>query len=1618
MKTIGFLFSAAMLITATPSLAQSNNNTDEVVKIERHASRAYRQGEVLVKFKGEISVNAKSRTTNVSGVNNVFNKIGVTEVEALMPLSGDKVANTKMRSYAGQPVADTDMSTLYRLRYDESLVKSVDEAIESIKGLDEVEFAEPNYLVYTLSDDDGTSVTDCDNYKNEPLYNEQWGHDKIKLTFLWKQPKISNKRPVIAILDTGIDITHPDLVDNIWTNTLEADGEEDADDDSNGFADDLHGWDFVNQSPRIGDWNGHGTHCAGIAAAVGNNKIGITGANPDALIMPVTVMQSDGTGDVATIIKGIDYAVANGANVISMSFGGYAYSLAEEQALAKAYSKAVLVAAAGNDCLPINPDVTCEVCKQKGAPMFPAAFTFVLGVEASQTKGGRSIFSNYDNDGPTFSAFGEEKLYNYELRAPGSGIMSTYPGGRYKALNGTSMACPFVAGGISRLLQVKDYSSWEVLFADLIHARKNNNLEDVDFETAYKITDADRIPELSMVAYTLNDSEGGDNDQRPDAGETIAFYPTLRNEWGQAKNIRFSLELAEAEDPTIVEILDSEVDFGKELSSYGKNVSAAPIRFKVNPECADGRKICMVFRATCDNATEELVQEITLTAENGVEIGGIITENTTLYPGVQYIVTKQIAVLDNVTLTIKPGTVLRFNGVGIMSATNGRIICQGKPDSLIVLTGISSASIKMPNDTLKYVLFENLKSSDFSLDGIGIVCKRVEDCIIRDCDVSQLSEQVIPQGLFRTCIYESGYKNYGLVEHETMKYSNIVNNYGRIYSSGNVDDVNFYAFEVFLYDTDRSTNDFVLMGNSVFNNTAGDYLKNFNAHSSQLRKMELPIYLGTAREDFARIGIKDMFSPVSSGYGYYDFSSALIRPSAEAHALVWKVVVNGYDAQDEFEMLPPLGVGRHKFEVYFNRPMDKSFIPTIAMGVRPPYTSHTIAEDGTWNEDGTIYTAYLTITGKTMADGLNRIYVADAVESHEDFYIRKELQQLSQKTSLLLHDVANVSGKVKFQTSDASKEGYLNSTSNHKCSNLFDGSLSSGVSFDDKGYLQVDLGGDNKARFIRFNFNRNDNTYAIPDSIIVKGSNDGVTFEDIKTFSNLDVANNLPIETKLNSSWKSSLIDADISYRYYRFVFSSLGLNTYSSISEFGMEVLDPMVKEDCKTLLSENEASGIQKNIEYINDLCRFENRDNALLQSSLDQIYEDYNKLAAVLGQSSIGQVPVEVLSAPEWVIPIENTRFNVQVAAAGSMATGLMAEAGLGKVSLTWETDEEDFEDLLGYNIYRYTMDENGANSDSIIVNSNVIDSEETSFVDYDVVPGTTYYYVIKQLTTSLNSHALSNAVAATPLTAQRGDANGSMNVDVADVVTEIAYMTNQDPQPFIFEAADVNSDLTVNILDVVGTLNIITAPEGAGVATANNTAVYSIENGVLYVESPVALGGVQVRISAPEGTAFRTLEGLDGFEQASAWMNNNEYLFIAYSMAGRTIPAGKQPLLEIGDAVLSQIVFSDARGRNILPINSDATGIGSVTSMQMNLPYPNPFSTQLTIPYVIGEDGNHNVQIVVSDLAGRTVHNYGTTQTFGEYTHTWTPSGAMADGLYIVSLYVDGDLMQAAKVIYKK
>ena len=275
MKRFAMLaLSVVLLLSAMPAFAQDRNNEDEVVKVDARASQFnYRENEVIVKFKpvGAVQMRANARgefaTSGVNRVDAVMRELGAESFEGLMPLSGKEVARRSARAINGQEIVAQDLSKLYRVRFDAKKVASVQEAIEKLQALDEVEYAEPNYLVYTTAQDEELVY-------NDPLHSEQWGINAVNLRKLWKVEPITDERPVIGILDTGVEITHPDLAGNAWVNEAELNGVEGVDDDANGFVDDVHGWDFINQCAIVDDYNGHGTHCAGIAAAMaGNEKI-------------------------------------------------------------------------------------------------------------------------------------------------------------------------------------------------------------------------------------------------------------------------------------------------------------------------------------------------------------------------------------------------------------------------------------------------------------------------------------------------------------------------------------------------------------------------------------------------------------------------------------------------------------------------------------------------------------------------------------------------------------------------------------------------------------------------------------------------------------------------------------------------------------------------------------------------------------------------------------------------------------------------------------------------------------------------------------------------------------------------------------------------------------------------------------------------------------------------------------------------------------------------------------------------------------------------------------------------------------------------------------------------
>ncbi|MCK5023266.1 MAG: peptidase S8, partial [Candidatus Aenigmarchaeota archaeon] len=302
----------------------------------------------------------------------------------------------------------------------------------------DIEYAEPNYI-YTISE-----------VPNDEHYSLQWSHTASNSELGWDITTGSSD-VVIAIIDTGVQWDHPDLAANIWDN-VDEDCDNSTDLDGNGYYGDCRGYDFVDLDVSYytglgyyllegedynvtdnapSDFHGHGTHCSGIASASTNNSIGISGVCWNCKIMPVRAGFAIGYGgntygslEDDDIINAIVYAADNGADVISMSFGGPS-SQAFEDAIEYAHSKgSILVGAAGND------DTSNPVFA------YPAAFSNVIAVGSTDQNNELSSFSNYGSW--------------VDIAAPGSNIISTKNDG-YVYMSGTSMATPFIAGVVGLL---------------------------------------------------------------------------------------------------------------------------------------------------------------------------------------------------------------------------------------------------------------------------------------------------------------------------------------------------------------------------------------------------------------------------------------------------------------------------------------------------------------------------------------------------------------------------------------------------------------------------------------------------------------------------------------------------------------------------------------------------------------------------------------------------------------------------------------------------------------------------------------------------------------------------------------------------------------------------------------------------------------------------------------------------------------------------------------------------------------------------------------------------------------------------------------------------------------
>ena len=339
-----------------------------------------------------------------------------------------------------------------------------------------IEYIEPNWIIELDAMDNSTlnEAHPAPPKKKEKIRDEffkkQWalsntgqrikgiigkikpGED-VNIERAWRVQK-GKKNLIIAVIDTGIDYTHPELKGNMWVNEMELNGEEGVDDDGNGSLDDIYGYNFVKDSGDPLDDHNHGTHIAGIIGASHNRK-GMMGIMKNVSLMALKFITARGRGETIDAVRSIDYAVKNGARVLSNSWGGVKESQALKEAIESARDAGVIFVAAGGNSAHDNDK----------SPIYPACYDVdnIISVGAMNAFGKKALFSSYG------------KLM-VDVFAPGVQVLSTVRDGKYRRMSGTSMSTPMVAATLGLLLS----QNLDLFYSDAIDRIIRNSIENKD----------------------------------------------------------------------------------------------------------------------------------------------------------------------------------------------------------------------------------------------------------------------------------------------------------------------------------------------------------------------------------------------------------------------------------------------------------------------------------------------------------------------------------------------------------------------------------------------------------------------------------------------------------------------------------------------------------------------------------------------------------------------------------------------------------------------------------------------------------------------------------------------------------------------------------------------------------------------------------------------------------------------------------------------------------------------------------------------------------------------------------------------------------------------------------
>lgn len=1293
--------------------------------------------------------------------------------------------------------------------------QDADTVAARLTELDGVICAEPDYVYTQDSVGDPTADETSANWAFDALLGDEEGG-------LWWNSALENdfapgKDVIVAVIDTGVDYAHEDLAANMWVNEAELNGLPGVDDDGNGIIDDIYGADMTASGSKAGnpmDDHGHGTHVAGIIG-MSANGIGGVGLAWGAKIMAIKAGQVTGSFSSTHIAKAISYAKMMGADVINMSFGGTSKSLLVEDALVDAFSSCVLVASAGNNAKPTTDAVNGGYSPFECEDIYPAGYTYVLGVMATEEDGSLASFSNWD--------YANNANCEYELTAPGVDIYSALPGDRYASWSGTSMAAPCVAAAAAIIRsQYPDKTTYSSRF---IMGQLASASEDItaftaplkDYHEYSALNIYDSLVNLPRPNITVSDiflmdsvdiSADNDGDAFVDVGETIDLGLVVRNQWGLTGEITVRADAISeggVPNPNITFLNDTVTlqpagTFQTVNNGFVYDDSLLvsiedPIRFRVDATATHDAEICINLTVTTTNGCDENDTTVyttpnppekhTFRINAGRGISGTLTEDTTLTSDYLWVVENSLFIPEGITLTIEPGTKVQFYSSDYEDAYGGLtmplINCEGTLNAI----GTEDAPIEM---------FPGAGFEQYCVDISGTGVETLQYCKITNPFLGSNAQNYV--NIVDHCELV---QNYDTVYYRYVSGGSVNSSYRNCLYIRNLTNSVLTNIDCKRWETYQAYICNVVAENCLFD---GGDVSFFSPSWSDPGPYSKPTFR-PVRKNNVFLQCAGEMSSLGVSVSGLTFSETLAYENYGKKVALVNIEV--YDSEDKFNVLVQLAesIGGTLAVIDSEEELAAFYLhwPTSRVYLGAKYNSET--EKYEWLRDS----EYAIDTSEF--NGENEKYPYVCIGPHQHLYNSDSLGSVLFEFPITMADEDITSDLQLFDSASYHKD-YSNRFSNNAVLNpVLNADINSWM------FIQADdYSKSASSHYATLNYWGTENTTLI-NKMITDADDFPGTYQDI-------------------------IIDPIL------------------TLDSPELETIYPFVTQVYLTDEDGNIVSNVSPGASYTVHVTF--NRDMAQdIQPTVifggEDPYADYSVtgdfVSAREWQGSVTISPVltggtmywrtkgGAAADDRWLVCGEDVlRFSFNISTTGTLAMVLNAEGGANKVELTWA--QNDYETLAGYNLYR----SKSADGSFTKINTAVVTG--LSYTDTDVEPGVTYYYYFKVVNTDGNEEeSQSNIASGRPVdniypvlkhspvtTAKVGSAvsisaTATDNIAIAGVT--LSYRKIGDPE---YTTMDMTTGVQENlytatipgsVVTAAGVEYYIAASDGDGNITYSGTAL---------------------------------------------------------------------------------------------------------------------------------------------------------------------------------------------------